>query len=165
MCKSHKNADNLQILNLDFDDKNFFDNLPINYFDTIISSSSIQWSKNIDRLFCEISKHTTNISFAIFTSNTFKEVQQFTNLPSPIYNKEDILKYANCHFNLTYKIEKYKKTFKHKTDIFKHIKNSGVSGGKKRLSIKETKNLLNNFPYNYLQYEVLFIKGIAKKVA
>jgi len=44
--------------------------------------------------------------------------------------------------------------------MFKYIKKSGVSGGEKKLSYKEIKKLINNYPLNYLEFEILVLKNI-----
>lgn len=43
--------------------------------------------------------------------------------------------------------------------MFKYIKKSGVSGGEKQLSYKETKQLMHTYPLSYLEFEVLFVEG------
>jgi malonyl-CoA O-methyltransferase len=43
--------------------------------------------------------------------------------------------------------------------MLRYIKQSGVSGGKRQLSYKDIKNLLDNYPLDYLEFEVLFIWG------
>jgi malonyl-CoA O-methyltransferase len=42
---------------------------------------------------------------------------------------------------------------------FRYIKKSGVSSGKRELGYKETKELIRNYPLNYLEFEVLFVWG------
>ena len=42
--------------------------------------------------------------------------------------------------------------------MLKYIKRSGVSGGVKPLSYKQTKNLLDSYPLEYLEFEVLFLR-------
>jgi malonyl-CoA O-methyltransferase len=43
--------------------------------------------------------------------------------------------------------------------MFKYIKKSGVSGGEKRLGYKEMKVLMELYPLNYLEFEVLFVEA------
>jgi malonyl-CoA O-methyltransferase len=43
--------------------------------------------------------------------------------------------------------------------MFNYIKKSGVSGGEKQLTYKQTKQLMKNYPLNYLEFEVLFVKA------
>jgi len=41
--------------------------------------------------------------------------------------------------------------------MFKYIKRSGVSGGKKQLNYKQMKKIMQNYPLDYLEFEVLFV--------
>jgi malonyl-CoA O-methyltransferase len=43
--------------------------------------------------------------------------------------------------------------------MFRYIKKSGVSGGKKRLGYKEMKALMKHYPLDYLEFEVLFVEA------
>jgi malonyl-CoA O-methyltransferase len=45
--------------------------------------------------------------------------------------------------------------------MFRYIKKSGVSGGEKQLSYKETRHLMETYPLDYLEFEVLFVKAKA----
>jgi len=46
--------------------------------------------------------------------------------------------------------------------MLRYIKQSGVSGGKKQLSYKEIKRVIKDYPLDYLEFEVLFVKAIPK---
>ena len=46
--------------------------------------------------------------------------------------------------------------------MFRYIKRSGVSGGVGVLNYREMKNIMKNYPLDYLEFEVLFIKARAK---
>jgi malonyl-CoA O-methyltransferase len=43
--------------------------------------------------------------------------------------------------------------------MFRYIKKSGVSGGEKQLSYKQMKMLMEKYPLNYLEFEVLFVEA------
>jgi malonyl-CoA O-methyltransferase len=43
--------------------------------------------------------------------------------------------------------------------MFRYIKQSGVSGGERKLSYTQTKQLMENYPLKYLEFEVLFIEA------
>ncbi|MCF6245558.1 MAG: methyltransferase domain-containing protein [Sulfurovum sp.] len=125
----------------------------------LISSSAIQWSKNLDNLMRELSSISDDAYFAIFTDNTFKTLHQIANIDSPIYS-EDILKSAiDKYYNATYKLHSYQLKFESVRDMFRYIKKSGVSGGEKQLSYKQIKQLMDTYPLNYLEFEVLFVEA------
>ncbi len=161
MCKIHPKNKNIEVQNLSFEDENIY-NQNLN-FDIVISSSAIQWAKDLNRLFFNISKVSQNIAFAIFTSNTFTTIHKISNLNSPIYSSEELLENLNRYFNFSYEIKNYKLKFENKIEMFRYIKKSGVSGGFKRLEFKDTKNLIKNYPFNYLEFEVIFMVGEIKK--
>jgi malonyl-CoA O-methyltransferase len=159
MCKLHPKSENLKIITSDFDNDNtLFDNR----YDIIISSSALQWSKDIDKLISNIANSTTNIAFAIFTSNTFKTIHKIANLTSPIYSKDKLISTIEDRFDVDIEIKEYKLEFDSKQEMFRYIKSSGVSGGTKRLSFCDTKKLIKEYPLDYLEFEVIFFtsKGV-----
>jgi malonyl-CoA O-methyltransferase len=132
--------------------------------DIFISSSALQWSKDLDFTFKHISQKALNIHVALFTSNTFKTLHQIAKLPSPIYSSQILESHISNYYQADYEIKSYRLYFKNKRAMFQYIKKSGVSGGEKRLSFKETKNLIQNYPLEYLEFEVLFVRGLNKRV-
>jgi malonyl-CoA O-methyltransferase len=45
----------------------------------VISSSALQWSNDLKKIVKELSKITNEINVVLFTSNTFKTIQNITN--------------------------------------------------------------------------------------
>ena len=158
MLELHPSAKNITKLNMDFNNPSFISTLPFKHIDIIASSSALQWCHNLDKLFKDISYLSNNLSVAIFTSNTFKTLHQLAHIQSPILSKDDILSASKkFHKPLYHTTKEYKLYFKLKKEIFEYIKKSGVSGGKKQLSYRETKALINSYPYEYLEFEVIFL--------
>jgi malonyl-CoA O-methyltransferase len=58
-----------------------------------------------------------------------------------------------------YEIYHYSLEFSSARDMFKYIKQSGVSSGERKLSYTQTKALMENYPLDYLEFEVLFIEA------
>lgn len=161
MCEIHPKAENLTIKCLDFDSDDFFKEINKYNFDVVISSSALQWSKNLDRIILNLSKIAKEINAVLFTSNTFKTIQQLTNTKSPILDEDTIrktfLKYFECEFEtILYKLE-----FNNKKELFDYIKKSGVSGSKE-LSFEKAKKLYKEYNLNYLEFEVIFVKTTSK---
>ncbi len=162
MCDVHPKAQNLNVKCLDFDTKEFADLLERNKYDIIVAPSSLQWSKDFDRITKLCFGSSSNIAFAIFTSNTFKTIHSICEVVSPIkdakYFKDIISKYFNAKFEIvSYKIE-----FESRREMFDYIKKSGVSGGEKVLDFKIAKKLYKEYPFNYLEFEVLYITSFSK---
>jgi malonyl-CoA O-methyltransferase len=160
MCDLHPRNINLDVECCDFDTDFFWNSMKNDRFDIVISSSSLQWSKNIDNILKNISYISSDINLALFTSNTFKAIQKITNNPSPILSIDNIKNSCSKYFKCEFEIIEYKLEFENKKDIFKYIKNSGVSGQRDRMGYKESKNLFEKYHLNYLEFEVIFVKGV-----
>jgi malonyl-CoA O-methyltransferase len=124
-----------------------------------LSSSALQWSKDLDFTLHEISKKVKQAHFAIFTSNTFKTLHQTAQITSPIYSAEVLQKTINKYYHATFELKEYKLYFKSVQQMFNYIKKSGVSGGEKQLTYTQTKQLMQNYPLDYLEFEVLFAEA------
>jgi malonyl-CoA O-methyltransferase len=126
----------------------------------LLSSSSIQWSKDLNKLFSELSKLSKIAYFAIFTDNTFKTIHKTAKISSPLYSEDTLISYINKYYEASFDIKSYQLEFQNTKDMFHYIKRSGVSGGEKRLTYKEMKKLISSYPLNYLEFEVMFVKAI-----
>lgn len=158
MLKIHPKDKKVKKVVSDFNSLGFLDFLDTKN-NTIISSSALQWSNNLNLTLNEISKKTDNIYFTIFTSNTFKTLHKIANIKSPIHKKEELLKAIPKFFNATLEVKSYKLYFKTPKEMLSYIKNSGVRGGDKKMSIEATKRVLKEYPLDYLEFEVLFVYG------
>ena len=162
MCNLHPKVKNLEIKCFNFDSVEFFNEIKDKNFDMVISSSALQWSRDLKKVVENLSKITKEINAVLFTSNTFKTIQEITNTKSPILDelsiKEAFSKYFECEFEtIMYKLE-----FDNKKDLFDYIKKSGVSGGNASLDFKDAKKLYKEYNLNYLEFEVIFVKTISK---
>lgn len=142
---------------INFDENNFLLDDEINNSDLILSSASLQWSKDLEKSFAYLASLNKPMALSLFTSATFGAIHQFSNTKSPIYKLDYIEKLANKYFNVELSVKRYKKEFENNREMFKYLKKSGVSGASKSLGFKQTKRLIEEFPLNYLEFEVLFI--------
>ena len=152
MLEIHPKGSRVELKQLSFDDK------IEDKFDIVISSSALQWSSDLDYTLNNISKLSNRFLFAIFTSNTFKSIHKLANIDSPIYPKEYLTDKIDNYFNASYTTLSYKLYFQNSYDMLKYIKESGVNGGGKKLSFKEIKNIVNNYPFKYLEFEILIVE-------
>ena len=125
----------------------------------VLSSSALQWSKDLDLTLSQLSKIATESHFAIFTSSTFKTLHQFADIKSPIYSEMELKETIGKYYQATFETRKYSLHFDSVRDMFRYIKKSGVSGGEKKLSYRETKALMKMYPLDHLEFEVLFVKA------
>ncbi|HFQ61900.1 MAG TPA: methyltransferase [Epsilonproteobacteria bacterium] len=125
----------------------------------LLSSSALQWSKSLDFVFKELSKKSVKVYFAIFTANTFKTLHQTAQIQSPIYSEETLKKSIKKYYDADFELQAYRLEFQTVRDMFHYIKRSGVSGGEKQLSYRQIKQLMNEYPLSYLEFEVLFVEA------
>ena len=144
----------------DFNQVDFIDDLPLKQYDLLLSSSALQWSTDLDRTFALLSNLSHHAYFAIFTSGTFKTLHDLAQINSPIHSARSLEKsiekyYKEVHFEL----HSYTLSFDSVREMFRYIKKSGVSAGEKKLGFKETKYLMESYPLDHLEFEVLFVEA------
>lgn len=163
MCDIHPTNSKLDIFCLNFDSDQFFDNIKDEQYDLVLSSSALQWSKDLSKIVNALAQISDEINMVLFTSNTFKTIFELTNSKSPILELESIKDIFSMFYNSTFEVLEYKLEFETKKELFSYIKNSGVSGETNNLSFKKAKHLYKNYDKSYLEFEVVFIKGNTKK--
>ena len=160
MCKLHPKNSKINVINANYEDDNLFKKLKQKKFDIVISSSSLQWCSNLDDIVKKISLLSNNCVVSIFCDKTFKTIYELSTLKSFLPSRDKVLESFKKYFTVDYSIENYKLFFPDNISKFRYIKKSGVSGGKRRLGFKQTKDLIKNYPLDYLEFEVIFIKGV-----
>lgn len=153
----------LQKTCLNFNEDNLLTYFDESEFDLVISSSALQWSNNLEALLTDLSYISKDAVFSFFTANTFKTLHRTIDITSPILKKEEILTALNIVFDYEFEVVEYTLDFDSVHDMLRYIKKSGVSGGVKQLSYKEIKFLMLNYPLDYLEFEVVFVKVVGKK--
>lgn len=144
----------------DFNDKNFLNTLASPHYDLLISSSALQWSRDLDFTLEKLSSLSKAFHAAIFTSGTFKTLHNVAHISSPIYSaqtlQEKILKY---YTDVSFELHHFTLSFASTREMFRYIKKSGVSSGEKKLSYRETRQLMETYPLDHLEFEVLFVEA------
>lgn len=162
MCELHPKGEKIQVKCFDFDTQEFLDEIKDNQYDIILSSSALQWSKDLAKIIKHLYFITNEINAVLFTSNTFKTIQNITKIKSPILDEESIKEAFSKYFKCEFETILYKLEFDNKKDLFDYIKKSGVSGGTASLNFKDAKKLYKEYDLNYLEFEVIFVKTISK---
>ena len=162
MCELHPKASNVKVECHDFDTELFHNSIKNEKFDLVISSSALQWSKNLAKIVKRLTSVSSEINVALFTSNTFKSIHQVTQTKSPILSLDEIKSAFNQYCNCEFEVFNYNLEFDTKKELFDYIKKSGVSGGNSKLSYRDSKLLLQKYDLNYLEFEVIFIKALSK---
>jgi len=159
MLDLHPKGEKIECRLGDFNEDRLFEELVKEKFDRIFSASSLQWAEELDTCLYQISQLGAPISLAIFTSNTFKTMLETAEVPSPLRSAQEVEYLIRQYFHCDIEIVKYELDFESVEDIFTYIKKSGVSGGRNRLSYKEMKALIKNYPSKTLEFEVLFARN------
>ena len=162
MCELHPRAKNVEIKCFDFDTVEFLNEIKNDTYDIVLSSSALQWSKDLSKIIKQLSLITKEINAVLFTSNTFKTIQNITKTKSPILDEQSIKEAFNKYFKCEFETIMYKLEFDNKKDLFDYIKKSGVSGANESLNFKNAKKLYKEYNINYLEFEVIFVKTISK---
>jgi malonyl-CoA O-methyltransferase len=161
MLSLHPKSNNIQTVCSDFNN-NTFEEYEDKEFSILISASALQWSTDLSAVLNSISRLASNHYFAFFTSKTFSTLHKIADVQSPIYSKRNIIESLNNYTIDSIEEVEYHLSFDSVLEMFRYIKRSGVSGGAGVLSYKEMKSIMKNYPLDYLEFEVVFIKAKAK---
>jgi len=143
------------ILNLDFNKKECFEEIKKYDFEQIVSFSALQWAKDLESVFKEIKNLEKDFLLTIFTSKTFSSLHKELNITSPIYSKEEILNYSKI-LNPKVEVLEYELFFSTPKEMLEYIKFSGVKGDVKA-GIKHLKRFLKKFPVKKLEFEIVIL--------
>jgi len=124
MCEEHPKADNLEVVCLNFDTDEFEKNIQNEKYDMVLSSSALQWSKDLRRVIKILSNSSDKISMVLFTSNTFKTIFEITEKNSPILDIDSITKSFQDIYNCEFEVLNYKLEFdsKQRVSLLKAVK-------------------------------------------
>ncbi len=157
MLSRHPKADNVTLLKRDFNTQDAFKDLDTFAFDRIISSSALQWADDLDAVLANIATLNAPVSLAIFTANTFKTLYQTANLPPLLRSKEETVRLLEKHFQGNIEVLEYTLTFSSVREMFRYMKQSGVGAGRNVLGYKAMKQLMQTYPLEYLEYEIVLM--------
>ena len=160
MLDLHPSSLNVEKVCSDFNKEESFLAYKNSEFDILISASALQWSEDLSSVLERISLLADNYYFAFFTSNTFATLHQTAGIKSPIYSKEFLIENLNKYYTYELETVEYRLHFSSVREMFQYIKRSGVSGGRGQLSYRSMKQLMREYPLDYLEFEVVFVKGI-----
>ena len=159
MLDLHPQSKKIQCIHGDFNEASLFENLATYEFEHVFSSSSLQWAQDLESVFKSISSLKRPVSLAIFTSGTFKTLNKTASLEPLLRSATTIQTLSEKYFNAEFEVLKYKLEFESTRDMFRYIKKSGVSGSRRVLTYKQTKKLMQEYPLNYLEFEIVLINS------
>ena len=132
--------------------------------DLVLSSSVLQWIKNIDNLLFKINKSLINNGLfvgSMFINKNFHEIKDIFNIGLNYFNNENLKLLFEKYFDIIYYEEFIKEIkFDNFTDILKHIKNTGVNNIQNftltKTMLKNYSNIYNEKYKNILTYDYNF---------
>ena len=157
MLNHHPKGSNVELFLGDFNNFVLFETLRTKTFEHIYSASALQWADDLGGVFEQLSLFDTPMSLAIFTAGTFKTLYECAGLPPLLKSADEVIEIANRHFTAHYEIVHYVLEFDSVREMFRYIKRSGVSGGRRVLDFSQMKRLMEVYPLSYLEFEVVFI--------
>jgi malonyl-CoA O-methyltransferase len=157
MLELHPKSKKIECIYGDFNDETLFENLNTYEFDYIVSASALQWANDMESVFKQIKNLNAPLSLAIFTSGTFETLNKTAGINSILRSSKEIKELNEKVFAANFETITYRLEFDKVRDMFRYIKKSGVSASRKVLDFKQTKKLMNEYPLNYLEFEVVFI--------
>jgi len=160
MLNLHPEGKHIHKICTNFNDSDFLAHIPHHSYDVLLSSSALQWSKDLLYTMKELSLLSPSFYGSVFTSGTFKTLHATAGIKSPIYSAQSVQDVMDlCYEHVRYEVHHYRLEFASTRDMFRYIKQSGVSSGERKLTYKQTKQLMETYPLNYLEFEVLFIEA------
>lgn len=157
MLSHHPKGSNVELILGDFNDPSLFEKLRSEHFDRIYSASALQWAEDLDRVVESLASLNTPMSLAIFTSGTFKTLHECAGVTPLLRSSDEVMAIAEKHLDARFEVLHTTLEFDSVREMFRYIKRSGVSGGRRVLDFTQTKRLMETYPLNYLEFEVVFI--------
>jgi len=157
MLELHPKAERIECIYGDFNDVALFQTLAEKRFDFIFSASALQWAENLEEVFKNIKGFNVPIALAIFTSNTFKTLNETAALKPLLRTADEINRLQKIYFDADFEVVDYRLEFESAREMFRYIKQSGVSASRSVLDYKQMKRLMDEYPTNFLEFEVVFI--------
>jgi malonyl-CoA O-methyltransferase len=157
MLEHHPKGSNVELILGDFNDSSLFERLRGQHFDRIYSASALQWADDLDGVLKSLASLNTPMSLAIFTAGTFKTLHECAGVTPLLRSSDEVISIAEKHLDAHFEVLHTTLEFDSVREMFRYIKRSGVSGGRRVLNFSQTKQLMETYPLKYLEFEVVFI--------
>lgn len=157
MLSHHPVSSNVELILGDFNDPALFERLGNEQYERIYSASALQWAEDLDRVIESLASLNTPMSLAIFTAGTFKTLHECAGVTPLLRSSDEVMVIAEKHLDAHFEVLHYTLEFDSVREMFRYIKRSGVSGGRRVLDFTQTKRLMETYPLEYLEFEVVFI--------
>lgn len=157
MLDQHPLSSNVELILGNFNDRLLFERLRSERFDHIYSASALQWADDLEEVFKSLDSLNASLSLAIFSAGTFKTLHECAGVTPLLRSADEVIAIAEKHLNARFEVLHTTLEFDSVREMFRYIKRSGVSGGRRVLDFAQTKQLMEAYPLSYLEFEVVFI--------
>jgi malonyl-CoA O-methyltransferase len=158
MLEHHPKNSNVELILGDFNDPELFERLSGEHFDRLYSASALQWAEDLGAVLQSLSSLNTPMSLAIFTAGTFKALHECAEVTPLLRSSDEVMAIAEKYLDARFEVLHTTLEFDSVREMFRYIKRSGVSGGRRVLDFSQTKRLMEIYPLEYLEFEVVFIR-------
>jgi malonyl-CoA O-methyltransferase len=158
MLSHHPVSPNVELILGDFNDPALFERLSGAQYDRIYSASALQWAEDLERVIESLVSLNTPISLAIFTAGTFKTLHECVGVAPLLRASDEVMTITEKYIDARFEVLHYTLEFDSVREMFRYIKRSGVSGGRRVLDYRSTKKLMETYPLSYLEFEILLIQ-------
>ncbi|MCF6205838.1 MAG: methyltransferase domain-containing protein [Sulfurovum sp.] len=157
MLTLHPKKNGVILLQRDFNTPDAFKGLEGHRFERIVSASALQWATDLNATLEAIAAMNAPVSLAIFTSGTFKILYQTAGLSPILRDRETVISLLNSHFGGEIQLLHYTLGFDSVREMFRYMKRSGVGAGRNVLGYSEMKHLMETYPLDHLEYEIVLL--------
>lgn len=157
MLEHHPKSENIELVLGNFNDPALFEKLRGEHFDRIYSASALQWAEDFESVIQSLALLNTPMSLAIFTAGTFKTLHEYAGVTPLLRESDEVISIAEQYVDAKFEVLHTTLEFDSVREMFRYIKRSGVSGGRRVLDFSQTKRLMETYPLEYLEFEVVFI--------
>lgn len=157
MLEHHPKSENIELVLGNFNDPALFEKLRGEHFDRIYSASALQWAEDFESVIQSLALLNTPMSLAIFTAGTFKTLHECAGVTPLLRESDEVISIAEQYVDAKFEVLHTTLEFDSVREMFRYIKRSGVSGGRRVLDFSQTKRLMETYPLEYLEFEVVFI--------
>lgn len=157
MLEHHPKTSKVELMQGDFNDPALWERFHVGEFDRIYSASALQWANDLNGVLKSVIALKSPMSLAIFSAGTFKTLHECAGVEPLLRSSDEVIAVAEKHLDAQFEVVHYTLEFDSVREMFRYIKRSGVSGGRRVLDFSQTKRLMEDYPLNYLEFEVVFI--------
>lgn len=159
MLELHPKAADVECIYGDFNNPELYAHLQMIELDRIVSASALQWSSDLENTFSLMQSLGAPVSLAIFTSGTFDTLLKTAGVPPLLRSSRTVEELSQRFFGGTIDCVRYQVAFEDTRQMLRYIKHTGVSGNRNLLDYRQTRRLMQEYPLDYLEFEVLFIQN------